>query len=362
VRPVAQVLAGEGCEVRVFALTPRNCLGRPSIEAAGFPVIVRPGAERDHLGALRWLGREMAQYRPDLIWTSLTRATLLGQMVGQAQAIDVVSWQHNAFLKTANRLLLRFRQRRSLLWVADSDNVAALTASRLGIEDERLAVWPLFAADANALRARPWQPGTPIRIGSLGRLHSAKGYDVLIAALGILRDIMPNLPPIEVEIAGGGALRRSLEQQMREARFDNVRFTGFAEPRSFLASLHLYVQPSRAEGLCIAAHEAMQAGLPVIASTVGQLPSSIVSGATGLTVLPGDANALAMALAELLTRPERLSAMGSASRRRVLELFGGESFAGRGAAILSRVRALAQARSADRWSRPLRSPPPVPQV
>lgn len=344
--PVAASLAAQGCEVRIIALTPRNCLGRPAIEAAGFPVVVRQGPENNYLGTLHWLRREIAECRPDLIWTSLTRATLLGQFVGQMLGIDVVSWQHNAYLKRANRLLLRLRQQHSLLWVADSNDVADLTRRRLGVEDERLATWPLFAADAHAPQARPWARGMPVRIGSLGRLHPNKGYDVLIAALAKLREAHPDLPPLEVEIAGEGSSRETLEAQARQAGLDAIRFIGFVEARPFLASLHLYVQPSRAEGLCIAGHEAMQAGLPVIASTAGELPSSIVPGKTGLVVQSGDAHGLATALAELLTAPERLSDMGTAARQHVLDQFGSERFAARGSAIMQRLRDLRASRAA----------------
>ena len=97
-------------------------------------------------------------------------------------------------------------------------------------------------------------------------------------------------------------------------------------------------KPSRSEGLCIAAHEAMAAGLPVLASAVGELRHSIVEGETGGLVPPGDAKALAAKLAEMLRAPARLAAMGAASRARVLDRFGDAVFARAGAAVLERIR------------------------
>jgi glycosyltransferase involved in cell wall biosynthesis len=141
-----------------------------------------------------------------------------------------------------------------------------------------------------------------------------------------------------VTLSGEGAGRAQLEAALREAGIDNVRLPGFDErPREFLASLHLYLQPSRAEGLCIAAHEAMQAGLPTIVSAVGELPWSVRPGKTGLVVPPADPEALAHALMTLLARPQRLAAMGAASRARVLERFGAAAFASAGAAVFSRL-------------------------
>ncbi|WP_442679285.1 glycosyltransferase family 4 protein [Sphingomonas sp. ASY06-1R] len=343
---VVRVLQAQGCHVEVVALTPRDLRGLPAVRDAGIPVTVREGGQRDHLTALRWLDHQMLRMQPDLIWTSLTRATLIGQIVGQLHDIDVVSWQHAAYLKPANLLLLKARQRRSLLWLADSNNVASLTHRRLGVSHERIATWPLFEADDRAPCATPWRPGEPIRIGSLGRLHHVKGYDVLIAALARLRDSGWAAPaPIEVSIAGDGDLHERLTAMAARERLFNLRFVGFCEPRAFLARQHLYLQPSRSEGLCIAAHEAMQAGLPVVASAVGELPYSICDGLTGRIVPPGNSQALASALADLLAQPERLAPMGRTARCNMLKTFGGGAFARSGVRALDRIKALRAARS-----------------
>jgi glycosyltransferase involved in cell wall biosynthesis len=348
---VTRVLRAHEAEVEVFALTRRDGRALAAMEQSGLAVRVRPGAEKDHLAAFGWLSRQLQGWAPDLIWTSLTRATLLGQVVGQRLGVPVVSWQHAAYLKPANRLLLKARQARSALWVADSYSVMALTAERLGVDAERLALWPLFAADPAALRAAAWRPGEAVRIGSLGRLHPVKGYDVLIAALARLRaDGARALPPIEVALAGEGGERPRLQAQIDAAGLSGeVALVGFtAAPRDFLARLHLYVQPSRSEGLCIAAHEAMQAGVPAVVSAVGELPHSVVDRQTGMVVPPGDVDGLTQALASLVSRPEQLAVMGAASRERVLQRFGAEAFEAAGAAILARLKPGASL-AAARW-------------
>jgi len=330
------LLRREGFEVIVLALTRRDGRALPAFDAAGIEVRVRQGGEKDHAAALRWVRGQVAQLKPDLLWTSLTRATLLGQLA--AGTIPVVSWQHAAFLKPANRLLLRAMQGRSALWIADSEQVAALTAARLGVGRERLMVWPLFAADPGAPQANTWAPGEPVRIGSLGRLHPVKGYDVLVEALGLLKDD-PSLPAIAVTIAGEGQERAALTAAAKRLGVP-VDLLGFVpDPKAWLAGLHLYVQPSRSEGLCVAAHEAMAAGLPVIASSVGELPNSIVEG-TGLLVPPADARALADALQSLLKHPEALATMGQAARARVLERYGPAQFEEAGRAVAARVRSI----------------------
>jgi len=337
---IMEVLRDGGADVKIFALTRRDGRAIPAIVEAGLDLAVREGGESDHLAALHWLETAISGWRPTHIWTSLTRATLLGQRVGRRLGIPVVSWQHAAYLKPANLALLRWQRRLSRLWIADSHSVAQLTVRRLHVPETRLALWPLFAADPGAPRGRPWQAGQPIRLGSLGRLHPVKGYDVLIAALAKLKTGGFESPSsYEVVIAGEGMERAALDAALKAANLPTVTFAGFVDkPRAFLAGLHLYVQPSRSEGLCIAAHEAMQAGLGVVASHVGELPFSIEPGRTGAVVPPGDADALADALAKLLANPQNLYSIGLRSRRNVLDRFGKEMFVARGQAIVERLK------------------------
>lgn len=328
---IARVLRDAGAEVTILALARRDGRALGPMRAAELAVRVRDGARADHLAAARWLDAQIRDLRPTHLWTSLTRATLLGQAVGTWRRLPVVSWQHAAWLKPANLRLLRATWRRSALWVADSDAVARYAGERIGIAPDRLMRWPIFRADPDARQAKPWRPGEPVRIGSLGRLHPVKGYDVLADALARL----PGGPPaITTVVAGEGAERGRLAGRLA--------LPGYADdPTGFLASLHLYVQPSRSEGFCVAAHEAMAAGLPVIASAVGEMARSIVPGVTGLLVPPGDAAALAEALTMLLREPARLAAMGAAARARIVARYGPDRFAAAGLAIIARLRAAA---------------------
>jgi glycosyltransferase involved in cell wall biosynthesis len=218
--------------------------------------------------------------------------------------------------------------------------VARLTRQRLKVPQDRLMIWPIFAADPAAPVATPWHSGKPLRIGSLGRLHRVKGYDVLVEAVAQLhREGFKPPAPFEITIAGEGAEREALTRRIATHGLEDIiRLPGFApDPRAFLAGLHLYVQPSRSEGFCIAMHEAMQAGLPVIASAAGEMPNSIVSGATGAIVPPGNQFQLAAALRQLLAQPERLALMGGAARARVLERYSAANFAAAGKAIIKRI-------------------------
>ena len=334
---IVEVMRDAGAEVRVFALTRRDGRALAALRRSQIDVAVREGGENDHLAAIRWLNRELAAWRPTHVWTSLSRATLLGQIVGAVRRLPVVSWQHAAFLKPANRRLLRASQRLSKLWIGDSETITRLTGERLKVPQARLTTWPIFKADLSAPPARPWRFGETLRIGSLGRLHPIKGFDILVEALALLPQ---GLPAFEVEVAGEGSERSYLEAFAERRGVKNIKFLGYCEDApNFLAGLNLYVQPSRSEGLCVAAHEAIQAGLPIIASAVGELPSSVTSK-SGVIVPPGDPRALAGALEKLLREPEALRAMGRSGRKIVLDRFGPERFRAVGLALLERVRVM----------------------
>lgn len=344
--PLSKIVAAlrkSGATVQVFALTRRNGLAIPQLQKGGVDPIVRDGGEKDHLSALRWMETRAHDWQADALWTSLTRATLLGQIAGRRLDVPVVSWQHNAFLKPWNQRLLRWRSAASALWVADSSQVAELTKEKLGISEDDLITWPIFAADTDAPQSTPWREGTTLEIGSLGRLHPAKGYDFLIEALSLLkrRGFNP-ATPFRIRVAGIGEDEDYLKAQARAAGvLDLLQFIGFEpDPAAFLASLHLYLQPSRREGFCIAAHEAMQAGLPLIVSQTGEMPFTVNDPSIGLAVPVGDVAALADALADLLHRPQDLATMGARARDRVRNRFSQQRFDAIGAELVARLRGL----------------------
>lgn len=339
---VTRVMRNAGAQVKIFALTRRDGRALAAMTADGLSVALREGGEKDHLAASRWLDQELAQYQPSHVWTSLSRASVIGLVYGWRHHVPVVVWQHNAYLNATGLRLLRLLRRLPAMWVSDSDLVDALTAQRFAVAPERRVIWPLFAADPGAAQARPWQPGETLRLGSLGRLNTIKGYDVLLAALARLQAGGFTSPtPFEITIAGDGEEHAALSTGARAIGFDALHLPGFTEqPGAFLAGLHLYLQPSRAEGLCIAMHEAMQAGLPVIASAVGQMAYTLEQGHSGWLVPAGDADALADALRAALSQPQQLASMGATARARVLSRFSESAFVQAGEAALARLRSL----------------------
>ncbi|MBV7266951.1 glycosyltransferase [Erythrobacter ani] len=343
---IVQALNAAGAETTVLALTRRNGKALPALTAAGLETVIRERGDKDHLAALRWIDRQARALGAHALFTSLTRATLLGQIVANRMNMPIASWQHNAFLKPWNERLLRWRAGKSDLWVSDSNEVAKLTRDRLAVPADQCLTWPIFAADPDAARAIPWRAGETLRLGSLGRLHPAKGYDLLIEALLLLqRDGWQPPVPIEISIAGTGGDEAELRLAASEVHIADIHFAGFInDPGEFLAGLHLYLQPSRREGFCIAAHEAMQAGLPVIVSDTGEMAIT-TEPEFGSVVRTGEIDDLARALREMLRDPSSLHSAGAVARETVLRKFSGEAFDSNAQKVVDHLKAALRTRS-----------------
>lgn len=144
-------------------------------------------------------------------------------------------------------------------------------------------------------------------VGTLGR-H--KGCDVLLAAHRRMRRRVPLL----AVVAGPGEAPRSGEDVVV------VRDAEHAQVMAAWRRAAVAVVPSRwAEPFGQVAVEAMAAGRPVVASDTGGLADVVLAGVTGLLVPAGDADALALALDDLVADPGKGQAMGAAGRVRAGE-------------------------------------------
>jgi len=176
----------------------------------------------------------------------------------------------------------------------------------------------------SAPRSEPLNPGrgraSEIILGSAGRLIELKGIELLLRAAAILRREFPDL---RIEIAGAGPQREKLEQAAAQLGLEGrVSFLGWVDDlNSVLSRWDVFVMPSLEEGLGIGALEAMAAGLPVVASSVGGIPELIEDGKTGWLVPPADLEALASCLRSVLRNSEQRRIIGGKAQARVRDHF-----------------------------------------
>ena len=122
---------------------------------------------------------------------------------------------------------------------------------------------------------------------------------------------------------GDGPERETLQRQAKDLGVSNqLRWLGFrSDPERFLAEAAVFVLPSRFEGMPNALLEAMAAGLAVIVTDASPGPLEVVEpGVSGLVVPSDDPVALAAAMQELASDPERCRRMGAAARQRIAAL------------------------------------------
>lgn len=155
---------------------------------------------------------------------------------------------------------------------------------------------------------------------NIARLHPQKGQSYLLRAM--VR-VLQRVPSARLLIVGDGPLRQQLERMVEELGLEgSVLFTGFRRDLARLyASCDLLVIPSVQEGLGMATLQAMAAGRPVVATSVGALSEAVVTGLTGLLVPPADPQALAEAILQLLEEPDLRERMGKQARAFAAQYF-----------------------------------------
>ena len=152
-------------------------------------------------------------------------------------------------------------------------------------------------------------------VGQLGAFTEEKGQDVAIEAGALLKE---ELPDARIVLAG----ELSREALVRifgrlHGLEDRIRLEGYVENlEAFYAGLDLFIMPSRAEGLGLAALQAMAHGLAVVASRVGGLPEVVADGESGWLIPPGSPRALADAIIAAASDRVRLARFGANARER----------------------------------------------
>ncbi len=162
-------------------------------------------------------------------------------------------------------------------------------------------------------------------IVSVGRLVPEKGYRYLIQALNLL-STKYQFPKFSATILGEGESKDELSRMVdRHHLSDRMHLTGFCEDIfPILSSANLFVLPSLHESAPNALIEAMEMGLPCIASDVGGVSDLIEDGKSGLLVPAADSEALARAIYRALTDATLADAMGEQARAKIHRLFNNE--------------------------------------
>ena len=260
----------------------------------------------------------------------------------------VVQTQHLPFLVSHPRKRQAFHHA-----VEEVDRLIAVseglrrTYERIGVPPESIVTVPNGVAPLADCMSRQearqilgLESDQPVAL-TVGRLTHMKGQWHLIDALP---DLVAGFPGLTVVLLGDGPLRESLQSRADALGVSrHVVFAGHRpDARRLLAAADVFVLPSRHEGMPLAALEAMEAGLPVVATRVIGSSEVVDDGVTGVLVRPADPAALGAAVGRLLADPALRRRQGAAGRRRYEARFTRERMALETAEVYASVLADAE--------------------
>lgn len=153
-------------------------------------------------------------------------------------------------------------------------------------------------------------------IVTVGRLIKQKGHCYLIAAAKMMRE--RGIKNFKVLIFGQGILESELNKTIISLGMQSdIKIMGLNKIDKILAISDAFVMPSLWEGLSIALLQAMDAGLPIVATNVSGSKEVIMDGLSGLLVNPANSGELAMALGKLIKDDSLRNKLSSGALDRV---------------------------------------------
>jgi glycosyltransferase involved in cell wall biosynthesis len=206
--------------------------------------------------------------------------------------------------------------------VVPTEEVKTLLTQRQGVPAGKVSVIPY------ALEQQLYTPSSPTAAAALRALHGLEGRKLVVAACRLnpekgLEHLLAAFQLVKGEVLGArlallgtgprdAVLRRlALDLGLKE----EVLFLGWQDNvLDWLAAADVVVQPSECESYCQVLVEAMAVGTPVIMTPVGAAPEIIGADERGRLVPKRDAEALARALIELLSQPDKARVLGLAGQ------------------------------------------------
>lgn len=288
---------------------------------AGVGVLRTPHDLSPRLGLT--LGRALRGRRHDVVHSHLVHADWHAGLVGLlGHEPALVSTKHNHDPFRTGRVF-RLVER---AWIRRSQATIAISVSLADFIERWSGLRPVVVR--YGLPADQPPPSVPrsrhgCTLLAVGRLERQKGFDVLIDAIA---RATAGGADLRVDICGEGSQAGSLQARIeRCGAGERISLLGQRDdvPQLMLEADAL-VHPARWEGFGLVLLEAMRAGLPVIATSVGAIPEVVADGETGLLVEPDDAAGLAAALAGIASDDQLLARLGAAGHRRLRDAFSPE--------------------------------------
>jgi glycosyltransferase involved in cell wall biosynthesis len=305
--------------------SPENALTR-TLHSAQMPIeFIREKGRFDPsvIPQIRSLAKK---HNADIVWTNSVKSHFLVNRARRNQAFRWAAFHHGytstdfkmRLYNELDRVSLRHAQRVLTVCAAFAEQMKerGVEASRIRVQHMPIRRFSISQEDAAQLRSDlRLMPETRV-ILSVGRLSQEKGHTDLIAAFVRLRDRMKDFS-LRLVLVGDGPERLNLERQARESdAADHIIFCGHRDDaKRFYGIASVFALPSYTEGTPNVLLEAMAAGVPVVATSVGGIPELVTDGKEALLVHPANPPELATALERVLQSPVLRSEMAVAGAK-----------------------------------------------
>ncbi|MBI1861755.1 MAG: glycosyltransferase family 4 protein, partial [Deltaproteobacteria bacterium] len=348
-------LTAAGHEVRLFSSYPKSRIRVPRHSLTTFPLAeigyqlgrlahIEDPADRFKMGYLgRRILEQVQALAPDVFigWSSFSLETLRARPATTHILIrdsTHISFQNDILAEEYRRRSIPFPKRefcsrRELEEYEKADQIWVLsdfarsTFLERGLNERKISVLPL-GVDLRLFVPRPHRKTTlPIRVVSFGTLSVRKGLHYLLEA-------MERLPSHSISLTLIGHLEPEFRKILtRSNRVDWIPALKQSDLAQKLPEFDVAVVPTLEDGFGQSVVQAMASGLvPVVTKHCGA-SSIIEQGVNGFVVEPGNSDAIASCLRELISSPEKIAGMAE-SARAAAQHFTWERYANRSLALL----------------------------
>lgn len=290
---------------------------------------IRPIKDFKALLSLVWL---IFKEKPDIVHTHSSKAGILGRVAAKICFIpNIIHTPHghvfyghfgvfaSRIFLWVEKILSRLTDRMVALTDGEMDdyiNLSVCPPEKLSKIHSGVDVKQFMQSNGNMVEKRRSlgldQNGNVI--GFVGWLLPIKGPEYLLKAMEY---IWQKYPETAVVFVGKGDLDMDLRTQaLQMSANGKVKFLGWREDiDQIMPVFDMLVLPSLNEGMGRVLVEAMAAGKPVVASSVGGIPDLVRHGETGYLVPPADEKALADGIKKLLDDPGKAWEMGQHGKK-----------------------------------------------
>ncbi len=294
--------------------------------SSGIEVHLLQEKRRFDLAPRQQLRQLIDRLKPDVLQSHNIKSHLLIRSLGLEEHYPWVAFQHGYTATNLKDRLYNHVDRWTLPAAHRVVTVCGVFAERLehrGVSAQRIriqhnAVRPFERPpEAEVAKIRDqWNLRGRLVILAVGRLSAEKGHADLLRAVAALSRV--KTPDWRLLVAGDGPEMASLKAQAAELGIGSkVVFAGHqTDLRHYYAGADVLALPSHTEGSPNVVLEAMAAGVPIAACSVGGVPEIVTDGETGLLVPARQPERMAEALSRLVLNEDLRGRLGKAGQQK----------------------------------------------